>query len=222
MAPIGRLPFLQYLLRYLRAWKIEHVILCVGHARESIMSHFGDGHTLGLAIQYSIETTLRGTGGAVAQASPLLQSECFWVLNGDTFCDIDLSAMRAIHLDRAAVATIALARVPNTSRYGSVSLNADREVREFTEKSPSRYAAGDRQLINAGVYCFRRDILDMPVMKGDVISMETDVLPVLIGKGLYGYVTEGHFIDIGIPADYERAQQLLPEWLGQPSHDHSR
>jgi D-glycero-alpha-D-manno-heptose 1-phosphate guanylyltransferase len=222
MAPVGGAPFLQYVLGYLRAWQVERVILCVGHQRETIIRYFGSGREFGVEIEYSVEDTLRGTGGAIAQAAPLVEHECFWVLNGDTFCDVNLVDMQALHARCSAMATVALSKTHEPARYGSISLDPDGQIREFKEKSGTGQSAPGGQLINAGLYLFRKEILDLPLMSQEKFSMESEVLPSLIGKGLYGFIAPGNFIDIGIPADYAAAQKQLPEWFERAQYDHPR
>ena len=129
--------------------------------------------------------------------------------------------MNAIHIDRASLMTIALTRTEDVSRYGSVSLGANREIVAFGEKSAIGADRGGPRLVNAGLYLCGRDILKLPVMSQRRFSLEEDLLPDLAGKGLLGYVATGNFIDIGVPADFEAAQQLLPMWTESVKRDHS-
>jgi len=94
--------------------------------------------------------------------------------------------------------------VPDVARYGSVTIDSDSRVTEFVEKG-TRTGAG---LINAGIYLVRKEIVSgLPA--GKPISLEKDVFPGLLSRPVYGVVSDGLFIDIGIPADLERAQTVL-------------
>ncbi len=101
-------------------------------------------------------------------------------------------------------------------RYGSVALDHDGRVTEFIEKG-IRAGPG---LINAGVYLLRKEVVrGLPA--GTAISLERDIFPRLLDRGVYGLVCTGLFIDIGIPDDFKRAQTLLASRIGTASHDSS-
>jgi len=220
MAPIAGAPFLHYLLNYLKAWNVVNVVLCVGYKRTYVRQYFRSGSKYGLHIEYAVEETLRGTGGAIANAIPHIQSEYFWVLNGDTFCDVDLKDMQAFHLERVATVTLALAEARNAARYGSVSVDHRGAITGFEEKAGSAAPrASGKQLINAGLYLCSHRMLSLPIMRTQMFSLEKDLFPSLAGKGLYGCPVESSFIDIGVPTDYELAQHLLPTWFRQSNYD---
>lgn len=182
--------------------------MCTGYLAEQIEEELGDGSNLGVRIRYSRESHALGTGGALKLAERfLLGFPLFMVLNGDSFIEMDFSELVHRHQARNATATIAVVRVDDASRYGTVVSDADDRVLEFREKS------GDHSpgFINAGVYVFDPSVLGyIPV--GEV-SLEKSVFPRLLGQGVYVVKQSGTFIDIGTPADYLRAQQLIG-WSG--------
>ncbi len=204
MALVGGKPFLEWLIRDLRKQGVERLILSTGYMGETIESYFGSGQAFGLEIVYSREETPLGTGGAIKLALSKLQGRRFFVLNGDSFCDFSLSAMLDVHLENAAAATLWLVSVEDSQRFGAVSINTDREITEFREKS----AAGESGLINAGIYLLERHIID-PMPAGSAFSLERDLFPGLIGKGILGVVGPGPFIDIGTPESYGLADQFI-------------
>jgi NDP-sugar pyrophosphorylase family protein len=152
-----------------------------------------------------VETTLLGTAGAVKLAEPLIDSGDFAVVNGDTYLETDLNAMLRFHKERNAIATMALVSREDTRRYGTVVLGSGDTLTSFAEKA----AGMGPGYINGGTCIFRKEIFGL-IPAGKVCSLEREVLPLLIGKGLYGFPADGYFIDIGIPEDYERAQKELP------------
>jgi len=108
---------------------------------------------------------------------------------------LDFNRIISFHRKQKAVATIGLACVDDLSRYGKVEINNKNEVIKFAEKGSS---AG--RFINGGVYVFTREIINyIPVGK---VSLENDVFHCLINQGLYGVVTKGFFVDIGMPQDF--------------------
>lgn len=203
MAPLAGVPFLELLLRQVREQGIREAVLGTGYMAEQIEDHLRDGARLGISIRYSREPEPLGTGGALKLAEPLLSDPAL-VLNGDSYVEWNLEAARELFERARADAVMILQRVPDIARYGSVTIAADGRVTEFVEKG-SRTGAG---LINAGVYLLRKEIVARLPEK-ETISLERDVFPAFSPGKLYGLVTEGIFIDIGIPADLERGQTLL-------------
>jgi len=205
LAPIGNKPFLEYLLRFIVKQGFKDVIITTGYGSEAIKRYFGDGSVVGLRIDYTYEKTLLGTGGAIKLAETRIDSDDFVVINGDTYLEVNLKEMLRFHRGRGALATMALAYKENTGRYGSVRIDKDNRIIAFIEKADE----GRSRYINGGIYVFRKDMLGcIPANKA--YSLEREVLPALVGRGLYGFPGDGYFIDIGIPGDYEKAKKELP------------
>ncbi|MEO8440585.1 MAG: nucleotidyltransferase family protein [Spartobacteria bacterium] len=203
MALIGGVPFLELLLRGLRLQEVKEVVLGTGYRAEQIEGHFQTGAHLGLQLFYSRENEPLGTGGAVKLAEPLL-SDPVAVMNGDSYVEWSLAAMREIFRREGADIVMVLQAVADVSRYGSVTIEPDGRVIEFIEKG-SNSGAG---LINAGIYLLRKEIVTA-LPTGRAVSLERDVFPQFLGKKFFGIVSRGTFIDIGIPDDLQRAQTVL-------------
>ncbi|WP_249009224.1 sugar phosphate nucleotidyltransferase [Conexibacter sp. DBS9H8] len=193
-------PFLTYQLEWVKAHGIDEVILSCGFLPDQLEAVLGDGSALGLTLTYVVEPEPLGTGGALKYAEPHLQDR-FFMLNGDTLTDMDLSAQLAQHLRTGARGTLALHPVDDVSSYGLVPLYPDGSVREFLEK-PGPDDAVSTNLINAGAYVFEKEILDDLPACGSHFSIERDVFPRLVGNGLYGYEASGYWMDIGTPKRY--------------------
>jgi len=205
MADIDNKPFLAHQIEQLKAQGIRQVILCVGYLHDQVLSYFGNGEAWGVRIDYSIETSPLGTGGALKHAQSFVDGT-FLVLNGDSFFDIDLQQLICFHEarkkeDKGCVGTLALTTVPDAARYGSVLLNGKGRIANFTEKST---ANGDvAGLINAGVYVLEPEILET-IPAAQKVSIERTVFPSFLGNGsrLYGYEGAEFFVDIGTPEGY--------------------
>lgn len=214
LAPIGKQPFLNYLLGWLRSQGITEVILAVGHRRRAIVQHYTRHQPQGMSLRYSVETTALGTGGALRNLQSLLIGEEFLVLNGDSIFDVDLRQMLCFHRRHRAQATLALASPTETGRYGSVLLDARSRIKAFIEKQalPSPDGSGKTQpprLISGGLYIMTKAVF-RHIPRGREVSLEKEVFPRLIGGPFYGFPWEGYFIDIGIPEDYQKANAELP------------
>jgi len=203
MAAVGDGPFLELLVRQLSYQGIRHQVMCTGYLSHEIENKLGDGHTWDVAIEYSKEPHPLGTAGAVKFAVPLLRGVSdFLVMNGDSFMEIDFRQLIHFHRKSGGIASMAVLRMKNEMRYGTVQVTAGGRVSGFTEKT-----AGDPTgFVNAGVYVFNRRIFEhIPDGPG---SLERDIFPKLLDHGLYASEQHGVFIDIGTPEDYARAQEL--------------
>lgn len=203
MAPVGSRPFLEILISYLASEGIESVILSVGYRREAIIDYFGT-RSGSVSISYAIEHSPLGTGGAIRAALAQISAETALVLNGDTFLQVDYRALIEAHRAAKTSLTIALTQVEDASRYGSVALSGDRII-NFSEKKD----AGPG-IINTGVY-----VVDAGIFQGfdlqESFSFERDFLYRAVDVvAPRGHLVDGYFIDIGIPADYLRANTELP------------
>lgn len=212
MAPVGERPFLDYLLRWLRSQGIEQVVLCVGYRRSQIQRYVGVGRKWGLRVRYSVEDELLGTGGAVKKAEKLISGNWMVVVNGDTFLDVNLEELTRIHRNNSALATVAVVKVTDNQRYGSVKLDGEGRIVKFVEKRQgARKNETRKTAINGGVYVFEKRLLNR-VRPGRRISLEKEVFPPLLrSKRVFGVVKEAYFLDIGIPDDLGKAQSELPK-----------
>jgi mannose-1-phosphate guanylyltransferase len=199
VVPLANRPHLELMISWLRSHDVDEVILSCGFLADGVREVLGTGERLGIPIRYVEEPVPLGTGGALRFAGELL-ADRFFMLNGDVLTDIDLTAQLAQHQDTGAVATIALIGVDDPSAYGLVRRHPDNSVSEFLEKpSPDQI---DTNLINAGAYILERSMLEGMPPPGSNISIERDVFPSLVGRGLFGYASDGYWIDIGTPDRY--------------------
>jgi D-glycero-alpha-D-manno-heptose 1-phosphate guanylyltransferase len=210
LAPIEGKPFLAYLLKQLADAGLTRVVLCVGYRAHQIEQWLGDGKSLGLKVRYSREDEPMGTAGALGLAySRYARGERVLAMNGDSILQLSLAAMWGAHMSHRAGATIALAHVPDTSRYGSVEVNEEGWVTSFREKS-SEPASG---FINGGLYLFEPPVMEM-ILDSRCRSLEREVLPAQLSRGLLAFRSDGYFIDIGVPEDLARAQAEIGALVG--------
>jgi len=214
LAAVGDRPFLEYVLLQLRAAGIRNVILCTGYRNEHVAEYFETGERWGMSLNYSIEREALGTGGALKRAKRFVHGGTFLALNGDSILDIDLPKMVEFHKGQNALATVALARVESGDRYGTVETDHTGQVTGFSEKASQEKSSVTTMeastQINGGVYVLDRRIFDEIPAAPPPVSLETEVFPRLAGRRVYGFSTDGYFVDIGIPQDYAKAQRELP------------
>jgi D-glycero-alpha-D-manno-heptose 1-phosphate guanylyltransferase len=201
MAPVAGRPFLEILLTSLAQKGFSRVIMSLGHMAVKVTSHFGDEYA-GMELVYEIEDAPLGTGGAVRQALAHCHTDHVFVFNGDTYLDLEAADVEA-QWQTHQVPIIVAREVSDTARYGRLNTNNGRVI-GFVEKG----VAGPG-LINAGCYVLPTDILNSFAL-GRPFSLEADFLAKATSKQRIDlFVTHGHFIDIGVPEDYARAQTEL-------------
>jgi NDP-sugar pyrophosphorylase family protein len=203
LASVGDRPFLELLVRQLRYQGIRHIVLCTGYLAEEIEKELSDGRERDVTIEYSREPYPLGTAGALKFAEPLLREVSeFLVMNGDSFMEIDFQELINFHRASGGIATMAVLRMENEMRYGTVQVASGGRVNGFREKSDN----DSNGFVNAGIYVFNRRIFDhIPV---GPVSLERDIFPRVLDLGVYASKQQGVFIDIGTPEDYARAQDL--------------
>lgn len=150
LAPVAGRPFLGYMLDYLSAYPVDHVVFSVGYLKEQVMS-FVKAHTWPFRYDFAVEETPLGTGGGIRLALEKCHSEQVFVLNGDTFFPLALDAMPF-----AGPVTVALKPMKAFSRYGAVTVIPSEASASFTIQAFKEKAYCEAGLINAGVYAIDR------------------------------------------------------------------
>ena len=199
MAPVAGRPFLAWLLDDLEDAGFGHVILSLGYRHEAIEAWVASRNNRA-RIDCVVEAEPLGTGGGVRLALQQAEESDVFVLNGDTWFGVDYPAMAQFHRQQGTLATLALKPMRDFDRYGEVCCTPTGRISAFREKQPCRQG-----LINGGIYLLQKDALaECP----ERFSLERDFFePLARQERLSGFRSEGYFIDIGIPADYTRAQQ---------------
>lgn len=202
MAPINRIPFLNYVFFYLKHYKIQHVVLSTGYLSEKIVEYYKDEFK-GIKISYAKEETPLGTGGGIRNAMTKCKTEDILVLNGDSFFDVDIKTHYRQHTFKQADCTLALRKVDNAARYGTIKLGRLNRISAFKEKDN----AEKEGLINGGVYILNREVYLNKTDADSTFSIEKDFYEKKINElNIFGFEYNGYFIDIGIPEDYKKAQ----------------
>jgi D-glycero-alpha-D-manno-heptose 1-phosphate guanylyltransferase len=207
MARVCGRPFLEIVMDRLAANGTTHAVLALGFKADIIQQHFGARYA-GIELSYSVESVPLGTGGATRLALEQCRSDHAFVCNGDTFLDLDIGKVETLWQSKRK--NIVIARhVNDAGRYGRLLVRGGL-VTEFCEKG-----SNDAGLINAGCYVLARTALDR-FNAGQPFSLERDFLvPASAERSLHVLVTDGCFIDIGIPEDFLMAQTELAPWASR-------
>ena len=199
MLPTAGVPFLTHLIARVRDAGVRHVVLGTSYRAEVFENHFGDGTELGVELEYVVEAEPLGTGGGIRNVADALRGDTVLIFNGDNLIGVDLGAFLAAHQTTGADVTLCLHRVPDARPYGCVPTDPDGRVTAFLEKDPNPVT----DQINAGLYAFRRPVIDT-IPTGRPVSVERETFPGLLESGatVMGFVNDGYWRDFGTPADF--------------------
>lgn len=208
MAPINNEPFLNYVFNYLKHYHIQHVVLSTGYLSEKILDYYKTEFN-GIKISYAKEDSPLGTGGGIRLAMEKCNTKDVLVLNGDSFFDVNINSHFNSHQIKKSDCTLALRKVDNAARYGTIILGDSNIIEAFKEKDNIEQSG----LINGGVYIINRELF---LNKTEVLkpfSIEKDFYEKRIAElNMFGFEYEGYFIDIGIPEDYKKAKDEFKEF----------
>jgi D-glycero-alpha-D-manno-heptose 1-phosphate guanylyltransferase len=199
LAAVNGRPFLSLLLDQLAAAGTRHVVFSTGYLAEQIQSAFGESYR-GMVIGHSRETTPLGTGGGLRLAARPIRSRSLLVLNGDSYCQVDLGAFLRDHVSHGLAPTLVLNWQADPSRFGRVDMDSSGAVLAFHEKAADQPPGW----INAGIYAFPQELVEA-IPADRAVSLEREIFPAWISRGLRGFPCEGRFLDIGTPESYAQA-----------------
>jgi len=201
MAPVNGKPFLNYLFDYLAHQKCTRAILSLGY-KHKIITDWLEDQDVYFEVDCVIEQEPLGTGGGILAAMEIAETDDVAVVNGDTLFKVNLYEQLTFHKSRNAETTLALKKMHRFDRYGIVNTDAKGAINSFEEKQYREEGS-----INGGVYIINRETF-LERQLPEKFSFEKDYLERFTKeRKFYGYTSDSYFIDIGIPADYEKVQE---------------
>jgi mannose-1-phosphate guanylyltransferase/phosphomannomutase len=203
MVPMVNKPIMEHIIELLKIHNIKDVVSALFYQPEVITAYFGDGSAFGIKMQYRKAEADYGTAGSIRNAKDFL-NERFLVISGDVLTDFDLTAAIRFHEEKKAKATLLLTRVSNPLQYGVVLTKEDGQITRFLEKPSWGEVFSDT--INTGIYILEPEVLDLVPEKQE-FDFGKNLFPILLERnlGLYGYITQGYWKDIGSLHEYQDA-----------------
>lgn len=203
MAPMANRPMMHHIVNLLKQLGIREILSLLYYQPESITGYFGNGSAFDIEMFYVQSEADFGTAGSVRNASEFLD-ERFVVISGDVLTDIDLQKAIEFHEEKGAKATLVLTRVPDPLAFGVVMTNDDGKITRFLEKPQWGEVFSDT--INTGIYILEPEVLDLIPYKQD-FDFSKDLFPLMLEQnmGLYGYIGEGYWRDVGNLDEYQQA-----------------
>lgn len=207
LAPVNNRPFLDIILNFLSKCNcVSNVIIAVGYMADKVIREYQNRREFSFNILFSIEEDLLGTGGAIKKSLQYAETNNVLALNGDSFINFNINKLILNHKKNNADMTIVLKKMADISRYGRVKFNNNKRIIAFEEKTVKAI----KGYINTGVYIFKKQLFDN-VEENKIISLEKELLPVFLEKMVYGCITNGKFIDIGVPESYRMSNKFFNE-----------
>jgi histidinol-phosphate phosphatase family protein len=206
MVPVCGKPLLQHQIELCRRHGFLDILLLLHFRPEAVTDYFGDGSAFGVRLGFEIESTPRGTAGALRDALPRLAPQ-FLVLYGDTFVDVDLRRFWQAHERNGADATLLLHPNDHPQDSDLVAVDRDGRVRELFAY-PHPPGAFRRNLVNAALYAMQRDGLESFAPTEGQADIAKHMFPAMLaaGRRLAGYVTPEYIKDAGTPERLDKVE----------------
>lgn len=203
MAPMVNRPMMSHIVTLLNKLGIREVLSLLYYQPEVITSYFGNGSAFGVEMHYVQSEADFGTAGSVRNAYEFLD-ERFIIISGDVLTDFNLAHAIAFHEEKKARATVVLTRVPDPLAFGVVMTNDDGKITRFLEKPQWGEVFSDT--INTGIYILEPEVLDLIPYKKE-FDFSKDLFPHMLREnlGLYGFIADGYWRDIGNLTEYQTA-----------------
>jgi mannose-1-phosphate guanylyltransferase/phosphomannomutase len=204
MVSVMNSPMMEHIVNLLKKNDIKNIVSVLYFQPDVIRNYFEDGSKFDIVMKYVMANADYGTAGAVRNAYELLD-ERFIIISGDVLTDFDLSKAIEFHKNKKSDATILLTRVPKPLQYGIVMTDKEGKITRFLEKPSWGQVFSDT--INTGIYILEPHVLDLIPYQQE-FDFSKDLFPLMLEKkmGLYGYIAEGYWRDVGNLDEYQKGQ----------------
>ena len=194
-------PFIDIILDDCINQGLRRFVICVGYLKEQIIEYLSKRKDI--EIIFSKEDKPLGTGGALKNAKPLITSDPFFVMNGDSYIDFQINSLIAVQ--QGYLSSILVSTHKDTNDFGNVEINEDKLLISFKEKSKQKKGG----MINCGRYVFSQ-LIFKSFPNANSFSLEYDIFPALVKQSmLISKIVNSESLDIGTPDRLIKAEQFL-------------
>lgn len=208
LLPLLNKPMISYILNSLPS-AVDEVIVPVSYMSRRLRDYFNgldDGRNY--VVIHEVEPL--GTGGALKNVDDHVSGD-FLVFNGDIVSSINIESLVEFHQGKGGVGTISLWEVENPEAFGIVQLDENDKITMFREKPRGDEIVSNK--VNAGIYVLNESVLD-DIPEESVVSLEREVFPLQVERGMYGYGFEGYWVDCGTTENFLTASGILMDYFG--------
>lgn len=201
MVPVANKPMMEHVVRLLKKYDIEDLIVLLFYQHEFITKYFGNGEKFGVNIKYLLPEGDYGTCGAVGFARDYIKDDDFIVISADIITDFDLQKLIKFHKDKNSLSTIALTSVENPLSYGIVIYDEDYRINKFLEKPTWSEVFSDK--VNTGIYVLNKRVFGY-IPPNTIYDFSKDLFPKFLKENIpiYACVLEGYWKDVGTLQEY--------------------
>lgn len=199
LLPLGEVPLIDHQLRYLAVGGIRKVMINLHYLGGKIRAHVGDGGRFGLAVSYSEEEAILGTGGGIKKAETFFEGRAFVALNADALLDADIGEVARRHVEGRAAATMVVKALGPGDGHTPIDVGSDGKVKGF----------GKGRFFYTGLQVLGPEMLSVLPPAGKPSSLIDDGYRPLLERGdrVSAFVHAGYAGDLGAPESYERARK---------------
>jgi NDP-mannose synthase len=203
LMPVGDYPVLEIILRQLKNYNVDEIVLTVGYMSQLFQAFFQNGERYGLKISYSFEDQPLGTAGPIANVIHDL-SDDFIVLNGDLLTTLNYRNLINFHTENKAAATIGLYQREVKIDFGVVETDDENKLSDYIEKPTFHFK------VSMGVNVFNREKVRPYLIPGKYLD-----IPELMrkmkqdGLSVCCYQEDCYWLDIGRVDDYQKANEIF-------------
>lgn len=203
MVPMLNKPMMHHIVLLLRQHGFTDIVATLFYQPEAIKNYFANGRSFNVNMSYVQAEADYGTAGSVRNAADHLKSR-FLVISGDVLTDVNLTEVLQFHVERKAAVTIVLTRSSNPLQFGVVITKDDGKIVRFLEKPSWGEVFSDT--INTGIYIIEPEALSLVPYRQE-FDFSKNLFPLLLesGAGLYGYITDRYWRDVGNLDEYQQA-----------------
>jgi NDP-sugar pyrophosphorylase family protein len=205
LLPLCGRPQLYFLLEMLHRAGVDRVVINLHHLGDKIRDEIGTVYKDSLAIDYSEEPHILGTGGGLGKVRDFFENDTFLLLNADVLMDLDLNAAVRRHTERCATATMVVREWLPGRGLGRVEMNEEGRILRILGRGRSGTA---RPVVFTGVHILNPAVFRY-IRHGVYSCINRDCYPAMLAAGepVYGTETAGYWRDTGTPADYLGAHE---------------
>ena len=180
---------------------VNRINVTTNYLAEQLEEHFAKP-VADVKVKCVKEPCRLGTIGSLTLIEDI-ENDTVLLMNSDLFTTINFEEMYLTHIDSGADVTVAVTPYVVSVPFGVLVSNEVGDITSLEEKPTYSYYA------NAGIYMIKRDMLKR-IPHGEYYDA-TDFLESVIADGgkVRQFPINGIWIDIGSPADFRHAEDLL-------------
>lgn len=227
-------PMVSYAIDHLRYAGIKHIIVVVKHMGDILRDYIQRTWTPERLAKDNITLEVPnvdslGTADALRKVADLVQTDHIVVSMADIVTNLPMREMMEFHEHKGGIGTISMKTIESPSQYGVVLIDKNQKIYLFLEKPKPQelYLSSLAQrtdlylhtnIINTGIYCFERPILQILKENPGIMDFGKEVFPYLLENqfSVYGFVRDYYWMDVGRPKMYKWANWDLLRKYGWP------